>query len=237
MYFLFIIGFIIVIIFSLLLYSQKRVYQRENNEMNILQIYDPEPENLFNLYNNNLPIIIQSELQNWDGFNELIGINYDMIKSVINENLEDILTIIKGNLQFHNNIFSYNWNIDVKKITFNYDSPIFMIQQNNLLQLFSTITGEARIILMNPEHHSKLGNFKNNVSDKDITEEINKPDTKLDFIEIILREGNMIYIPYGWHYFMYGNNFINNDTNNNDINDETIILDCINLSLINHLKF
>lgn len=237
MYFLFIIGFIIVIIFSLLLYSQKRVYQRENNEMNILQIYDPEPENLFNLYNNNLPIIIQSELQNWDGFNELIGINYDMIKSVINENLEDILTIIKGNLQFHNNIFSYNWNIDVKKITFNYDSPIFMIQQNNLLQLFSTITGEARIILMNPEHHSKLGNFKNNVSDKDITEEINKPDTKLDFIEIILREGNMIYIPYGWHYFMYGNNLINNDTNNNDINDETIILDCINLSLINHLKF
>lgn len=235
MYFLFIIGFLIVIIFSLLLYSQKRVYQRENNEMNILQIYDPDPENLFNLYNNNLPIIIQSELQNWDGFNELIGINYDMIKSVINENLEDILTIIKGNLQFHNNIFSYDWNIDIKKINFNYDSPIFMIQQNNLLQLFSTITGEARIILMNPEHHSKLGNFKNNVSNKDITQEINKPDTKLDFIEIILREGNMVYIPYGWHYFIYGNKMINDD--NNDIDDETIILDCINLSLINHLKF
>ena len=231
MYFLFIIGFLIIIIFSLMLYSQKKIYQRENNEMTLLQIYDPDPENLFNLYNNNLPIIIQSELQNWEGFSELLGLNYDLIKSVINENLEDILTIIKGNLQFHNNIFSYDWNIDIKKINFNYDSPIFMIQQNNLLQLFSTITGEVRIILMNPDHHSKLGNFKNNVSDKDIKDEINKPDTKLDFIEIILREGNMIYIPYGWHYFIYGNHMIN------DNNDETIILDCINLSLINHLKF
>jgi hypothetical protein len=221
---LFIIIFIVIIIFIILLYSQKLVYSRINNEMNILQIYDPSPETLFNLYNQNQPIIIQQELQHWDGFQLLLGLDYDTIKLLTKENTQEILTIIKGNMQYHNNIFSYNWTIDINRIDLTYESPIFVIKQNNLLQLFSTITGEARIILICPKEINKLGKFINNVSDKDITDEINKDDTELEYIEIVLREGNMIFIPYDWFYFIYSND------------EETVLLNCVNESLINLLK-
>lgn len=223
-YSLFITLFIIIIIFIVLLYSQKLVYSRINNDMNILQTYEPSPETLFNLYNQNQPIIIQQELQYWDGFELLLGLDYETIKMLTTENTDEILTIIKGNLQFHNNIFSYNWTIDIKKITLDYNSPIFVVKQNNLLQLFSTISGEARIILICPKEKEKLGKFINNVSDKDITEELNKDNTDLEYIEIVVREGNMIFIPYNWFYFIYSNE------------EETILLDCINESLINLLK-
>ena len=62
--------------------------------------------------------------------------------------------------------------------------------------------------------------------------EIEKDNTEMNFIEIILREGNMIYIPFGWFYFIYGNH-LDLDTPDRNPFRETIILNCINKSLIN----
>lgn len=224
--------FLVICLLSIMFISQRQIYTKKNNEMNILQVYDPDPEAIFNLYKKGLPIITQSELQEWDGFDMLVGIDYSTIKEIVTENMSDILTIVKGNLQFHNNILSYDWKIDITKIPFDINSPIYVIEQKNLIQLFSTISGEARIILFSPKNKPHFGNFKNNVSDTDIKNEIEKDNTTLDFIEIILREGNMIYIPFGWYYFIYGNHIkLNGDNDENEFN-ETIILNCINKSLL-----
>ena len=110
-------------------------------------------------------------------------------------------------------------------------SPIFPVRQVNLLQLFATITGEARIVLFAPQIEKHLTPFTNNVSSIDIKHEIEKDNTELEFIEVVLREGNLIYIPYGWFYFIYGNN-IDLDTIEDEQHRETIVLDCINKSII-----
>ena len=224
--------FIICSILIILIYTQKRLYTKKNNEMNILQVFDPHPDTLFNLYNRGLPIVLQKEIQGWDGFEMLLGLDYETIKDVVKENMEDILTIVKGNLQFHNNIFSFDWKIDITMIPFDINSPIYPVKQANMIQLFGTISGEVRVILFNPACEKYLGKFVNNVSSIDIKSEIEKDNTEMNFIEIILREGNMIYIPFGWFYFIYGNH-LDLDTPDRNPFRETIILNCINKSLIN----
>jgi len=47
---------------------------------------------------------------------------------------------------------------------------------------------------------------------------------ELNYIEIIVREGNLIYIPWGWHYFTY---------KPITLEGECVILDCLNKSAIN----
>jgi hypothetical protein len=44
----------------------------------------------------------------------------------------------------------------------------------------------------------------------------------LNFVEIIVRKGNMIYIPFNWFYFIYKGN-----------NEECVIVDCLNKSVFN----
>lgn len=231
MNFLFSIAFLLCLILTIIIVSQRNIYTKKNNEMNIIQVYDPDPNTLFDLYQQGSPIIIQKELQNWDGIDLLIGLDYDIIKETIQDNLDDILTIIKGNLQFHNNVLSYDWKVDLSLVSTDINSPIFPVRQANLLQIFATVTGEARILLFNPKSEKRLEPFTNNVSSIDIRDEIEKDDTDLDFVEIVLREGNLIYIPYGWHYFIYGNHLDLDDDEQEQIG-ETIVLDCINKSFI-----
>ena len=138
---------IIIVLISLLIYSQKQYYQQVNNEMRILQIADPNPESLFDLYQMKLPIIIQEEIQNWEGFGMVLGLDYKEIRAIIDENMENVLKVIKGNLAFQKQILGYDWNIDLKQINYTDKSPIFVIKQVNYLQLFATITGEARVVL------------------------------------------------------------------------------------------
>ena len=213
---------IIIVLISLLIYSQKQYYQQVNNEMRILQIADPNPESLFDLYQMKLPIIIQEEIQNWEGFGMVLGLDYKEIRAIIDENMENVLKVIKGNLAFQKQILGYDWNIDLKQINYTDKSPIFVIKQVNYLQLFATITGEARVVLVPPSEHDKLGTFNANVSNLDLLPELDKDNSDIECVEVVLRKGNMIYIPYQWHYFIYGNTAY----------DSTIMLSCINMSLI-----
>ncbi len=223
--------FILCCIFIVILITQRNIYTKKNNDMNILQVFDPDPDTLFDLYQQGLPTIIQKELQNWDGIDLLLGLDYNTIKTTVQDHMNDVLTIIKGNLQFHNNVLSYDWKIDLTLVETNINSPIFPVRQANILQLFATVTGETRIILFSPDMEKELEPFTNNVSSVDIKSELEKDDTKMNFIEIVVREGNLIYIPYGWHYFIYGNH-IDLDGEEQIQTNETVILDCINKSLV-----
>lgn len=231
MNYIFGVVFLLCCIFIVILITQCNVYTKKENEMNILQVFDPDPDTLFELYQRGLPIIIQKELQNWDGIDLLIGLDYDTIKTTVQENMKDVLSIIKGNLQFHNNVLSYDWKIDLTMVDMDINSPIFPIKQVNIIQLFATVTGETRVILFSPNMETYLEPFTNNVSSVDIKSEIEKDDTKINFIEIVLREGNILYIPYGWHYFIYGNH-LDLDNDESEQIGETVILDCINKSLV-----
>lgn len=210
----------IIIIFAI---SQKRYATQTNNSMDITQVNLPESDLLFELYHDKLPIIFQHELDDWDGISALIGRNFQEITTIVQENREDVLSIVKGYLQFHEPLLSMNWDINFQEIVYTFNSPIFMIQEMNYLHLIGNITGEVRIILIPPNEHQKLETFSNNVSTQNITEILNKDTPPFEFIEIVLREGNMIYIPYKWHYFIYKAEFEGSD-------NQTTILNMINKS-------
>jgi hypothetical protein len=198
-----------------------------NNHLDILQVHDPDPELAYELLGHNQPIVFQQEIAFWKEFNKLLGKPLNTIKTQIASHPEiDYSISIKMNLEPYNLPISYDWLIDIRSVIIDDSSGIFFIKQINYLQMFGCITGQFRIIIATPEQSVKLEPFTNNVSSKDATAMLDAQPMELNYIEIIVREGNLIYIPWGWHYFIYRPSNTNTDT-------ECVIIDCLNKSAIN----
>lgn len=194
-----------------------------NNTLNILQAADPEPELVYELFEHHQPIIFQRELYFWKEFNKLLDKSLTEIKDIISTNSNINYTeIIKINLEPYNLPLSYDWSIDIRNIILDDNNGIFFIQQNNYLQCFGCVSGEFRIIITPPDQLPKLEPFINRVSTIDSTQLLEKEPIELNFIEIIIRKGNLIYIPWNWLYFIYKPTHI----------QETVIIDCLNNSII-----
>jgi len=228
-YLILVLILILLIIILWLIFKHIKKIKKINNNMNIIQACQPSILTLQEFYLENSPIILQKEIQLWDKVLALLGKDCQEISSIVNnsKNIKNELNLtesIKIYLSIHNLPFSYDWNIDITSISYNYESPIFVTKQDNLLQLYGTLTGESRIILIPPSEYIKLGNFNHSISDKNIKDIINQEESPIEFIEIIVREGNMIYIPYNWHYYIYSNN-------------SSIMLNCRNISLLSKFQY
>lgn len=205
-----------------------------NNNLDIIQLADPDPEIFYDLLQKNQPIILQKELYCWKHINKLLNSSLTDIKIIINNTKDttttgnasskEYTTSIKENLSIFNLPLSYDWNIDIQNIILDDKSGIFFIKQSHLLQCFACITGEFRIIIVPNDQRKFLEPFKNNVSTINATAILDKVPMEMNFIEIIIRTGNLIYIPYGWHYFIYKPH----------IDKETVIMNCINSTLLNY---
>jgi len=198
-----------------------------NNQLDILQVFDPDTELAFELLSQNQPIVFQKELAFWKDFNKLLGQPIDYIKNqIISQPEINYSTSIKINLEPYNLPLSYDWLIDIRSVVIDDSNGIFFVKQTNYLQMFGCISNIFHIIITPPNQSSKLEPFINNVSSKDVSAMLNNEPIELNYIEIIVREGNLIYIPWGWYYFIY------HPTQNTN---ESVILDCINKSAINLL--
>ena len=194
-----------------------------NNELKILQSIDPDAGMVLELLDNHQPLIIQKEIFYWKEFNHLIGNSLNEIKNIISENKTiNYSDYIKNNIDIYNLPLSYDWNIDIRNVLLDEKSAIFFTKQNNYMQLFGCVSGEMRIIITPPDQSKLLEPFVNMVSSIDATTILNKEPMELNYIEIIIRQGNIIYIPWNWFYFIYKNN----------TNKECVIVDCINNSVL-----
>ena len=211
-----------------------------NNHLDIIQVYDPDIELIVELLENHQPIILQKEICFWKGVNKLLGKQITEIQNTINTmnttntiNKDDHLdkpidyTIsIKNNLQPFEIPLSYDWNIDIRNIVIDDKTGIFFVKQNNFMQFFGCITGEMRIIIAPNDQSHFIEPFINNVSTINANSILDTEPIQMNFIEVIIREGNIIYIPWGWLYFIY----------NPNINNSVVIMDCINNSLLSKLS-
>jgi hypothetical protein len=217
------IGCLIVLLIIFFCYCHIDSLKKINNTLNILQVSDPDPELSYELFKNHQPIVFQRELFFWKEFNKLLDKSLSEIKEIIStNNIINYTEIIKINLEPYNLPLSYDWSIDIRNIILNDKNGIFFIQQKNYLQCFGCVTGEFRIIITPPDQISKLEPLVNQVSSTDATSLLEKEPIELNFIEIIIRKGNLIYIPWNWLYFIYKPNHI----------PETVIIDCLNNSII-----
>ena len=192
-----------------------------NNELKILQVSDPDPDMAYELLDNHQPIVFQKELKYWKEFNTLLGKSLNDIRNTIATNTTiNYSDYIKNNLDIYNLPLSYDWNIDIRNVVLDDTAAIFFIKQTNYLQMFGCVSGEMRVILAAPDQDKMLEPFNNMVSSLDATPLLNKEPLELNYIEIIIRQGNMIYIPWNWSYFIYKGN----------PTTECVVVDCINKS-------
>lgn len=218
---------IVFIIFFFYVHIAKII--KVNNHLDILQVHDPDPDLAYELLEHNQPIVFQRELVFWKDFNKLLGQPLDIIKTTISTHPEiEYSTSIKTNLEPYNLPLSYDWLIDIRPIILDDSSGIFFIKQRNYLQMFGCVSGQFRIIIAPPDQSEKLEPFNNHVSSKNATAMLDAQPMELNYIEIIVREGNLVYIPWGWHYFIY-----RPSTNTHPDIGECVILDCLNKSAIN----
>jgi hypothetical protein len=217
------IGCLLILFIFFFAYCHITALKTINNNLNILQTSDPEPELALELFEQHQPIVFQRELLFWKEFNKLLGKTLSTIKDTIATNTHINYTeVIKTNLEPYNLPLSYDWNIDIRNIILDDKNGIFFIQQRNYLQCFGCMTGEFRIIITPPDQLSKLEPITNNVSTIDATALLDKDPMEINFIEIVVRQGNLIYIPWNWMYFIY------KPTNT----PECVIIDCLNNSII-----
>jgi hypothetical protein len=197
-----------------------------NNHLDILQVHDPDPDLAYELLGHNQPVVFQRELAFWKEFNKLLGQPLEVIKTTISSHPElDYSTSIKTNLEPYNLPLSYDWLIDIRPVLLDDSNGIFFVKQMNYLQMFACVSGQFRIIIAPPDQGpGKLEPFKNNVSSKDATAMLDAQPLELNYIEIIVREANLVYIPWGWHYFIY---------KPTTLDEECVLLDCLNKSAIN----
>jgi len=216
---------LVVILIILFSYCHISKLKTLNNELKILQVVDPDYDIIYNLLDKHQPIVLQREIFYWKEFNSLIGESLSDIKKTISINTTiNYSEYIKNNIDLYNLSLSYDWNIDIKNILLDDKSAIFFIKQNNYMQLFGCVSGEMRIIITSPDQAVFLSPFTNMVSSIDATSLLNKEPIELNYIEIIVRQGNMIYIPWGWCYFIYNGR--------GHSNEECVLVDCINKSLL-----
>jgi hypothetical protein len=220
------IASLIILFIIFFLYVHIIKLKEINNHLDIIQVHDPDPDLAYELLSHNQPIVLQKELAFWKDFNKLLGESLATIKQSISEHPEiDYSTSIKMNLEPYNLALSYDWLIDIRQVALDDSNGIFFIKQNNYLQVFGCMSGQFRIIITPPDQANKLEPFTNNVSSVDSTKLLDTDPLELNYIEIIVRQSNLIYIPYGWHYFIYNPGAASST--------ECVILDCINKSILN----
>ena len=103
------------------------------------------------------------------------------------------------------------------------------ILERDYRKLFIQIMGTQRFYLIPPKQDHLI---KRNITNNQIVSQVNfwdkkqtseEPFNKVEYIEIILREGNILFIPKGWWYLRA------NQSN-------TLIMEANNLSILSFLK-
>lgn len=216
--------FIFLAIFILVSHSINN--KRVNTELKIQQTEHPDINMISLLQSKKLPTVYLYELELWEGFDLLIGEDYETIKEVLDN--KEAFSKLKYYLQPYNLPLTTKWDITYHKNNTEWEQlpeqPVKETSYNHLLVNFS---GLIMICLFNPVKENlalldRLGetnetNIKEIIQDE---EQIKK--TGLEYIIVPIRPSNMIYIPYGWYYWVY-----------NGIQDKyCCYLDCKNKSVV-----
>lgn len=197
------IYYVLIILSILLLFillshriNNRRIY----GDLKIQQVEHPN-ENVLNIMlKNKKPTIFLYELELWDGFDILIGESYENIKEVLKN--KKVFSKLNYYLVPFTLPLTIKWDINLYKNTKNWEelqnNPYEETTYNHLIANFS---GLMMICLINPSNENlKKINNSNNI--KSILMDHNKSE-QLDYIIIPIRPSNLIYIPYGWYYWIY----------------------------------
>lgn len=212
----------IIILFLFLAFSHFMNYTKITNEpLSILQSEQPIPEVIENMMAKKQPIIFLYELELWDGVDLIIGYPQDEIGAVLKDNKELIKTIKTVYLRPYALSFTKDWLIKLETRKTGWaELPPTPTREQSYTHLIANLSGLLVVCLIHPSKINKSGptipelikagfDFKTALAGQQDTEQLPANSTsngngdKFDYITVPVRPSNMIYIPYGWYYWVY----------------------------------
>ena len=211
----------IIIIF--VCYCYHRYFNRVNNEPEILQT-DYSDIVAQDLFLEKLPIIFRDEMFDWECICEIFELPIEEINKII-ANEPMFSNVLKEYMSSFALPLSTNWEYTITKRTTKDTYHHFILEKQHR-HIIGQITGEQRIYIATPNQAThlkpfvKYNNSSNNSSNNDninkkqflvnktysvidfwSEKESSHPEyAKLEYMEVVLRAGNILYIPYGWWY-------------------------------------
>ena len=204
-----------------------------NEPLAILQSEQPVPDVIESMMEKRQPIIFLYELELWDGIDLLIGYPYDEISAVLKDNRDLIRAIKTTYLRPFSLSFTKDWKITLENKTDTWDVlQTTPLKETAYGHFIANLSGLMVVCIIHPTKINKSGpsitelvksgfDFKTALAtqqDSDTVQDSNTasdPATnttlpaddptraKFDYITVPVRPSNMIYIPYGWYYWIY----------------------------------
>ena len=217
--------YILGVLFILCLFiviSHNLQRKKINTELKIQQVEHPDDEVIDIMLKNKQPTIFLYELELWDGIDLLIGQEYETVKEVLSD--KEAFAQLNHYLQPFNLPFSKNkWDINLIKNSDSWENlSVKPIKENSYNHLVANFSGLMMVCLFNPSKENlKIINDNQNI--KQLLESNSNSSSAIDYIVIPIRPSNMLYIPFGWYYWIYSG------SNKSDArNNYCCYLDCYN---------
>lgn len=239
---------VFLLLFSIVLYSHIINLKKVNNNIEILQLKNPNGSKIQDLLQEKSPIIFKDVLYEWEPVVNIFDKSINDINNMVqNDKLfnKDILNCLNNYSMF----LSFGWDYYLMEKTINDIDDHFTLEKQHR-HLICQIMGTQRYYLISPNQSQYINNKKkessNLIINKDEEDSKKKyklsklaskneivsivnfwneketdiePFNKVEYIEIILREGNILYIPYGWWFL-------------SQVEEDTLVMECFNLSAI-----
>lgn len=201
------------LIFTFLL-SHYMNYTKINtsNGIDIQQTEQPTAAVIDKMMATKLPSIFMYEIELWDGFDLLIGYPYDAISTVFKDNKELVKILKSEYLAPFALPLTRDWQVGLNNLTATWSTlttkPTRETHYNHLIANFS---GLLMVCLIHPNSakqvetyntatlftkHLELQSTDTNTNDTD-------KNTNINYLTIPVRPGHIMYIPYGWYYYIY----------------------------------
>lgn len=214
---------LIVICFSVLIYCYISNLNKINTNVTILQKDNPTEDEIQDLLVQKQPTIFADVLYDWEAIAEIFDMPIDLITELLAA--KPFIQLLTTHLEPYSLLFSRGWKFYASERLPDPDKPYehnFRLESHHR-HFIAQITGIQRIYIASPNQttflkpveiqtaptptpdspdspDSILNKTRCTVDFYNESETTQEPFNKLQYIEIVLREGNMLYIPRGWWY-------------------------------------
>lgn len=212
---------ILAIIFTFLL-SHYMNYTKINTTsgIDIQQTEHPAPAVIDKMLATKLPSIFMYEIELWDGFDLLIGYPYDTISTVFKDNNELVKILKTEYLAPFTLPLTRDWQVGLNNLTTTWvtitTKPTRETHYNHLIANFS---GLLMVCIIHPNSAKQVESYNTTTAttqpftkhlelqsaDPTIKESdpSPNPNVNINYLTIPVRPGHVMYIPYGWYYYIY----------------------------------
>lgn len=210
---------ILALIFTFLL-SHYMNYTKINTSsgIDIQQTEQPTPAVIDKMMATKLPSIFMYEIELWDGFDLLIGYPYDVFSTVFKDNKELVKILKSEYLAPFALPLTRDWQVGLNNLTATWSTlttnPTREKHYNHLIANFS---GLLMVCLIHPNSAKQVETYNTMAKSESTTLftkhlELQSADTNtndtdknanINYLTIPVRPGHVMYIPYGWYYYIY----------------------------------